>query len=83
MAERKTEKAKAPKKHKKLQKREIYHHSNTTTENVCLKDAYTVNLRKISLILIYVIELYAIFYHMKFRLIAPIAPAPFDSNYVI
>jgi len=28
-------------------------------------------------------ELYAIFNHMKFRSIAPIAPAPFYSNYVI
>ena len=28
-------------------------------------------------------ELYAIFYYMQFRLIAPIAPAPFYSNHVI
>jgi len=56
----------------------------TATENVCLKDAYTVNFKTISLILIYMItEFYAIFYHMKFRLIAPIAPAPFYSNYMI
>jgi len=34
-------------------------------------------LEKISLALIYIItELYAIFFHMKFRSIAPIAPAP-------
>jgi len=81
MAESKTEKAKAPKKDKKLQKRGIQHNS---IANVCLKDAYTVKFKKISLILIYIItELYAIFYHMKFRLIAPIAPAPFYSNHVI
>jgi len=58
--------------------------SNTATENVCLKDAYTVNLKKKSLILIYIItELYAIFYHIKFRLIAPIVPTPFYSNHVM
>jgi len=58
--------------------------SNTATEDVCLKDAYTVNLKKISLILIFIFtDLYAIFYHIKFRLIAPIAAAPFDSNNVI
>lgn len=28
-------------------------------------------------------ELYEIFHHIKFRLITPIAPAPFHSNYVI
>jgi len=59
-------------------------YSTEAIENVCLKDAYTVNLKKKSLILIYIItELDAIFNHMKFRLIAPIAPAPFYSNYVI
>jgi len=47
----------------------------TATEIVCLKDAYTINLKKTSLILIYIItELCAIFNQMKFRLIAPIAP---------
>jgi len=81
MAERKTEKAKTPKKHKNSRNEKF---STTATGNVCLKDAYTVNLKKISLILIYIItELDAIFYHMKFRLIAPIAPAPFHSNDVI
>jgi len=58
--------------------------SITGTENAFLKDVYTVNLKKLSLILIYIItELYAIFNRMKFRLIAPIAPAPFDLNHVI
>ena len=70
MAERKTEKAKAPQKHQKLQKREIQHHA---TENVCLKDTYTVNLwKKKSLIFIHTITvLYAK------------APVPFYSNHVI
>jgi len=81
MAERETEKGKSPKKHKNSRNEQFI---TTATENVCLKDAYTINLKQIYLILIYVItELYAIFYHMKFRLIAPIAPAPFYSNYVI
>jgi len=75
MAERKTEKAKAPKKHKKFRNEKF---RTTAIENVCSKDAYTVTLKKKSLILIYIIaKLYAIFIHVKFRLIAPIAPAAF------
>ena len=81
MAERKTEEAKLPKNTKNSRNEKF---STTATENVCLKDAYTVNLKKKSLILIYILtELYTISHHMQFHLIAPIAPAPFYSNHVI
>jgi len=43
MAERQTEKAKAPKKHKNSRNKKF---STIATEDVCLKDAYTVKLEK-------------------------------------
>jgi len=67
MAEKEDRNAKGPEIHKKLQEREIWLYCN----------------RKRVFALIYIItELYVIFYHMKFRSIAPIVPAPSYSNSV-